>query len=168
MKKAVIIFLGLAIASVATPSQSDTESLFFVTERDFKRVWKHWSSERHKDNSAWIDRLESEFSKEDSAPNSRDLEQSAVSAVMQDPRYSYDPLLSASDMQPHCRNYVCKIVIPEGVRVTTHSSAPRMEPGSVLDTYFRIFYGHGFGHHIVRHNTLTDKRIHYLLGNGYE
>ena len=146
---------------------SGPPNLFFLTEQEFVSVATHWSDERQKDTSGWIVRLEAELAREDSAPNSRDLEQSAASVVVRDPRYSYDPPLSVSDLQPSCRNSVCKIEIPASVRVTSDFSAPRMVEGSRLNSYQSVLFSHGFGHHIVLPSRATGTTTHYFLGNGF-
>lgn len=157
-------------AGVETLPHDAPESpiFFFVTEGDFVQVAMYWVDQDERNQSSWRSHLESELSKEDNEENSRDLEQLAVSAVLRDTSYKYDPPISETELQPSCRNLVCKVEIPNRVKVTNDFTASRMVPGSILNTHDKVMFSHGFGHHLVWRQAATNTTTHYFLANGYE
>lgn len=162
---------GGSLGGQASQPQSQNDenpNLFFVTERDFVRVHTYWEKQHDRYGSGWVGLLESELSRDDRAPNSRDLEEAAAYAVIRDPMFGYDPPLSVSDLRPSCRNYVCKVEIPTSVRVTDERMAVRVLPGSILNTTDSVVFTHGFGFRLWRHNRITNKTTHFFLANGFE
>ncbi len=148
--------------------KNENPNLFYVTEQDFIRVHTHWLKQSDRYGSAWSSRLEAELSRDDSALNSGDLEQAAVYAVIRDPMWTYDPPLSASNLNAKCRNYVCRVEIPASVRVTNDQMAVTWRPGDILNSSGSVQFSHGFGYHYVRRNFLTNTTTHYYLANGFE
>lgn len=142
-------------------------SLFFVTERDFKRLAIYWYEERQKNIAEWTNRLETELARKDDAPHSRDMEKAAAWVVVRDPRYSHNPPLSVSELNSKCRNYVCVVKAPAGFRTTFTPNDVQMEPESILNSYQYILFTHGFVHHLVIRDRLSNVTTHYLLANGF-
>ena len=143
-------------------------SLFFVTELDFVRVATHWYEERQKIIPEWTNRLEAELARKDDAPHSSDMEQAAAYVVVRDPRYSHEPPLSVSELNSKCRNYVCVVKVPAAFRTTFTPNAVQMKPGSILNSYQNILFTHGFAHHLVIRDALSNVTTHYLLANGFD
>ena len=148
--------------------EDEQVSLFFVTERDFVRVAIHWYEERQKIIAEWTNRLEAELARKDDAPHSSDMEQAAAWVVVRDPRYSHDPALSVAELNSKCRNYVCVVKVPAAFRTTFTPNAVQMEPGSILNSYEYILFTHGFVHHLVIRDGLSNVTTHYLLANGFD
>jgi len=148
--------------------ESYPASFFFVTEEDYVDVASFWSKQNTSRGSEWVDILDGLHRQEDLALNSRDLETLAAAAVVDDPRYSYEPALSADDLLPRCRNAVCKVTIPSRFRVIRQYGAVQPVLGSSLNSYDRTLYTLGFSHHIVRRVPADNTAVHYFLGNGFE
>ncbi len=140
----------------------------FVSEEQWVKVATHWAGQYRKNRGDWVSHLESELARSDEELNSRDLEALAVSAVLRDPRFTYEPPLTAGQLSPVCGNLVCKVELPSHVRVTRDFSAVRLVPGSQLNTHGQVMFSHGFGYQLVLNQRIENTTTHYFLANGYE
>ncbi len=157
-------------AGETSPADSTLGTLdpYFVSEDDYIRVATFWSGQYRRDRDEWVNHLESELTRSDEELNSEDLEQLAVSAVLRDPRFKYNPPLTAEQLSPECSNLVCKVRLPKDIAVTRDFAAVQLVPGSRLNSYSEVMFTHGFGYHLVLNQRFEETTTHYFLANGYE